>query len=215
LYKIEKRPCGLLLTFSGTIGKAEMTCWLIESERQLVNMCGTFGVILDARKLALLNGEAQALMVEGQAMYKKKGMIRSAVAVANPMVTRQLKRLAEQSGIDAFERYVDTHECWDWAGVAVAWVRDGMDPDAFLASPADAQRPGLPGSSLPRRVHGARPCDPGFRIGAVPNSGFAGRKMRRGSQRLHALAVFRALGLRSWHCRPSLSRHCTCCSRAR
>ena len=116
-----KAPVWFSADFSGTIGKAEMTCWIIESERRLANTCATFGMIVDARKVALLNGEAQALLVEGQAMYKKKGMVRSAVAVANPMVTRQWKRLAEQSGIDVFERYVDTDECWDWQGIAVAW----------------------------------------------------------------------------------------------
>jgi hypothetical protein len=69
-------------------------------------------------------------MVEGQTLYKSKGMNRSAVVLANPVVTQQFKRLAQQSGIYSYERYIDASTVPDWTKTAVAWVREGVDPDA-------------------------------------------------------------------------------------
>jgi len=130
MFKIERRSSGFLLSFSGKIQKPEMSRWLEESKIQLQSASGNFGVIIDMRTLAPIDGETQAVMVEGQALYKKKGMARSAVILANAVVTQQFKRLAQESGIYAFERYIDASVAADWSSVAMAWVRDGVDPDA-------------------------------------------------------------------------------------
>ncbi len=212
---IEKRSSGFLLVFAGTIGRAEMTCWLMDSEKQSAGSHGTFGVIVDARKLELLNGEAQALLVEGQALYKKQGMLRSAVAVGSPAVTRQLKRLAEQSGIGEFERFVDTRKYANWAEVAVAWVRDGIHPDALLAFPSYTFQPGSHWMQLSCRIHRVRPCDLGFRIGTFPHSGCAGRRSWRRRRGIYQMVFFRVLGPRAQHYRASPSWHCPCSTKTR
>jgi hypothetical protein len=130
MYQIEKRPSGFLLTFGGKIQKPEMSRWLEESRSQLAKTSGAFGVIIDMRSLAPIDGETQAVMVEGQTLYKSKGMNRSAVVLANPVLTQQFKRLAQQSGIYSYERYIDASTVPDWTKAAVAWVREGVDPDA-------------------------------------------------------------------------------------
>jgi hypothetical protein len=129
MYKIEKRPSGFLLTFAGSIQKDEMTRWLEESKSQLATASGSFGVIIDMRGIAPLSGESQEILVEGQGLYKKKGMHRSAVILANAVVTQQSRRLATQSGIASFERYIDASRHPDWSGAAVKWVRDGVSPE--------------------------------------------------------------------------------------
>jgi hypothetical protein len=35
-----------------------------------------------------------------------------------------------RSGINAYERYIDASAIPDWTQAAVAWVREGVDPDA-------------------------------------------------------------------------------------
>jgi hypothetical protein len=130
MYKIERRPSGFLLTFAGKIPQPEMSRWLEESKTQLQGASGAFGVIIDMRTLSPIDGETQAVMVEGQALYKKHGMARSAVILANAVVTQQFKRLAQESGIYSYERYIDASMVTDWSDVAVAWVRNGIDPDA-------------------------------------------------------------------------------------
>jgi hypothetical protein len=129
MYKIEKKTSGYLLTFGGLIDEDEMSKWVKESEVALQTAPATFGVIVDMRELKPLTPEAQAIMVNGQGLYKQKGMQRSAVILANAVLTFQFKRLAQQSGIYAFERYIDGSVHEDWAKIAVAWVKDGIDPD--------------------------------------------------------------------------------------
>ncbi|MDX9973842.1 MAG: hypothetical protein RBU21_12740 [FCB group bacterium] len=129
MYSIEKKTSGFLLTFGGVIDAAEMQKWLAESERALSSAQAPFGVIIDMRTLKPLSPDAQAVMVQGQGLYKTKGMQRSAVILNDAVTTLQFKRLAQQSGIYAFERYIDASKTSDWTKVAVEWVKEGADPD--------------------------------------------------------------------------------------
>jgi len=130
MYKIEKRPSGYLLTFGGVIAQDEMERWFAESQVALKGAVPPFGVIIDMRTLQPLRPEVQGVMVEGQKTYMAAGMKRSCVIVANAITAAQFKRLARESGIYAFERYLDAETTPDWTKPAVAWVKDGVDPDA-------------------------------------------------------------------------------------
>jgi hypothetical protein len=121
MYKIEKSPSGFLLAFGGQVTADEMTRCHQESLQALVGATPPFGVIIDMHTLIPLALEVQSIMVEG--------MKRSCAIVPNSIVASQFKRLVEESGIYAFERYIDTSACPDWTKVAVAWVKDGSDPD--------------------------------------------------------------------------------------
>jgi len=129
MYKIELLASGYILTFAGIIGKEEMLAWADESKRRLEKAPTTFGVIIDMRDLSPLRPEAQEIMVATQALYKEKGMQRSVVILNNKATAEQFMRLAQESGIYAFERYLDVSATSDWGKVAVAWVKDGVDPD--------------------------------------------------------------------------------------
>jgi hypothetical protein len=130
MYRIEKVPTGFLLTFGGLIGKDEMLQWLDESLGALQGAVPPFGVIIDMRTLVPLRPEVQATMVQGQKAYMDFGMQRSAVILANVVTTSQFKRLAKESGIYAFERYINAGAVPAWRQVAEAWVAKGVDPDA-------------------------------------------------------------------------------------
>jgi len=41
----------------------------------------------------------------------------------------QFKRIAQESGIYVFERYIDAVTNQDWSKVAVDWVKNKIDPD--------------------------------------------------------------------------------------
>ena len=130
MYRIEKRPSGYILTFSGDIGEAEMQRWKDESERTLAAETATsFGVIIDMRNLLPLKREVQTIMVSGQRLYKDKGMERSAVILSSADVCRQFKNLAVQSGIYATERYIDASSEANPIQKAISWVKAAIDPD--------------------------------------------------------------------------------------
>ena len=80
------------------------------------------------RNLKPLPPEVQEVMVKGQQIYKKKGMVCCSVVLGDSVLTMQFKRLAKEQGIDAFERYVDTSSTANWTDAAVARVKDWKDP---------------------------------------------------------------------------------------
>jgi hypothetical protein len=128
MHKIERKTSGFLLTFADIIHAAEMRDWVAESRQALESENGAFCVIVDMRTLAPLTAEAQQAMVEGQKLYRERGMTRSSVIVNNAVTAIQFRRLAKQSGIYQWERYFDGTQpgCFE---AAVAWGRDGVDPD--------------------------------------------------------------------------------------
>ena len=129
MFKIEKKPFGFKLIFSDSIPVEEMKQWVDDSKKALTGHSGKFGVLVDMRSLKPLKPEVQAVMVEGQKEYKGKGMERSAVALANSVIALQFKRLAQESGIYQWERYVDGSKEEQWEKVAEAWIVNGKDPD--------------------------------------------------------------------------------------
>lgn len=129
MYSITKMDYGYKLVFGNSITKEEMEKWVSESETALANAPAEFGVFVDMRTLKPLLPEVQEIMINGQAKYKKAGMVRSVVILNNPTVTLQFKRLAKESGIYEWERYIDASTITDWEVKGVAWVKDAKDPD--------------------------------------------------------------------------------------
>ena len=129
MYRIERKPYGFRLVFGDAIDVAEMTRWVEDSKKALVGTTGKFGVLVDMRMLKPLKPEVQGVMVEGQKAYKGQGMERSAVALSNAVIALQFKRLAQESGIYQWERYIDASASTEWEKVAEAWIQSGKDPD--------------------------------------------------------------------------------------
>ncbi len=130
MYKIERRPSGYILTFAGLIEAAEMQKWHDDSESKLMTeTSNSFGVIIDMKDLKPLGAEARIIMVEGQKLYKNKGMKRSAVILNSAEVCKQFKNLAVQSGIYLTERYIDASQKKNATEIAINWVKDAIDPD--------------------------------------------------------------------------------------
>jgi hypothetical protein len=106
-----------------------MKDWLAESQRQLAAAPGKFQVLIDMRELKPLDEAAQKIMEQGQRLYKKAGMERSCVILDNFTTTMQFKRLAQRSGIYAFERYITAKVTPDWMNKAMDWLTKGVDFD--------------------------------------------------------------------------------------
>jgi hypothetical protein len=128
VYKIDKTDLGFQLTFGGDMTEAELETWYQESARVLARIHVPFGVLIDMRTLAPLPAEAQKVMVRGQSMYRSSGMQRSCVILEDPITTIQFMRLAKQSGIFRYERYIDASVHKDWQQEARNWIRDAVAP---------------------------------------------------------------------------------------
>jgi hypothetical protein len=130
MYKIEKQPYGYKLTFSGLIKVDEMKAWAKEATTILkAQPTKDFGVFVDMRELKPLLDDAKAAMVEGQVAFKQKGMQRSVVILSTPVIAMQFQRLAKESGIYQWERYLDSQTVKNYEKVGEDWITKGIDPD--------------------------------------------------------------------------------------
>jgi hypothetical protein len=129
MHKIEKKTWGLELTFADVVAKQEMQTWLEESKVVLKTLQPGFGVFVDMRTLKPIAADTQAVMQEGQKLFKAQGMARSVVILAGSIVTLQFKRIAKETGIYEWERYLDSSAVPTWKDKGIAWVRDKIDPD--------------------------------------------------------------------------------------
>jgi len=129
MYSIEKRCFGYRLMFGGFIKAEEMSRWVEESRAALEDAPPEFGVFVDMRSLKPLPVESRPVMEEGHKLYKGKGMVRSAVILNDLVTAMQFKRLAKESGIYAWERYIDAESNPEWEQVGLDWVLKGVDPD--------------------------------------------------------------------------------------
>ena len=102
---------------------------MVESKSALNSAPGKFGVFVDMRNLSPLPSDAKTMMEEGQKLYKQKGMQRSVVVVANAITKMQFQRIAKQTGIYDWERYIDASNTSNWESVGVNWLKNGVDPD--------------------------------------------------------------------------------------
>jgi len=129
MYQIEKKEYGFKLTFGDFIPSDEMGRWLEDSKKALTFPPKEFGVFVDMRTLKPLPPESQTLMEEGQKLYKQKGMSRSVVILSSATVTMQFKRIAKETGIYKWERYIDASATPDWEVKGKEWLVHSTDPD--------------------------------------------------------------------------------------
>ncbi len=130
MYSISRQGYGFQLTFGGSIDLDEINRWREESRKALAAAPKSFGVLIDMRELRPgdLKVNAQPVMVEGQQLYRNAGMERSCVILQSATVTMQFQRLASESGIDAYERYINASAHPDWHTMAIAWIEKKVDP---------------------------------------------------------------------------------------
>lgn len=56
-------------------------------------------------------------------------MQRSAVVLSNAILTLQFKRIAKETGIYEWERYIDASKNPNWEEIATDWLEKAIDPD--------------------------------------------------------------------------------------
>lgn len=129
MYKIERKVYGYKLTFADYIKADEMKKWVDDSKKTLTSAPQEFGVFVDMRTLKTLPQDSQEYMQQGQSLYKQKGMARSVVILSNPLTKLQFTRIARETGIYQWERYIDASAVPDWEKKGEEWLLHKIDPD--------------------------------------------------------------------------------------
>jgi len=129
MYRIEKMSWGYRLTFGGSCPVEEIAKWLEESRKILADQEEEFYVFVDMRTIIPLSREAQVHIQEGQKFYKRRGMLRSVVILSSPVVAAQFRRIAGETGIGQWERYIDASTVPDWEEVGMDWLLKEIDAE--------------------------------------------------------------------------------------
>jgi len=129
MYDIETFNYGYKLTFSGMIKEEEMTQWLLDCDEILKNKINSFHVFVDMRELKVLDHVSKNFMKMGQNLFKRRGMIRSVVICDSLITTMQFKRIAKETGIYEWERYIDSSSSLDFRKIGMEWLLNKTDPD--------------------------------------------------------------------------------------
>jgi hypothetical protein len=68
-------------------------------------------------------------MEKGQKLFKQKGMERSVVILNSAAITMQFKRIAKETGIYSWERYINAAQEPNWEKKGLSWIEKAVDPD--------------------------------------------------------------------------------------
>lgn len=128
MYTIEKTYWGYELTFGGNMSAEEVSQWYRDWAENIEGHLGPFSVFVDMRTLIPLNKEAMQPLSEGQKLARQCGMIRSVVIVQNPATASQFRRIAGDTGINQWERYIDANQVEDWRQMGMDWILQGVEP---------------------------------------------------------------------------------------
>ena len=130
MYKIERNGSVVYQTFGDFVSEEEMTKWIAESEKVLAETKGQkLHVFADLRTLKPLAPAAGELMAKGQEMYRKAGLERSVVILADAVTSMQFQRIGKQSGINSYERYIDASSNPNFKDIGLDWLLHSKDPD--------------------------------------------------------------------------------------
>jgi hypothetical protein len=127
MYSFERTQYGVKLVFSGMIDQAEMARWVEESRPLVASLPDRFCVFVDMRDLKPLDPAAEVHMQAGQRMYRDKGLMRSVVILNSPRLTMQFKRIALESDIYHWERYIDAGKTTNWEEIGLRWLIEAVD----------------------------------------------------------------------------------------
>ncbi len=125
----QSTPYGYRSTISDVLPEAEAKAWF-EDVKRAVGTRSNFGQLIDLRRQKAYGPETNAIIQEAMTYVRARGMQRSAVVLASAVTALQIKRLAKETGMYAYERYIDASADPNWEQTALAWIERGVDPDA-------------------------------------------------------------------------------------
>lgn len=125
----ESTPYGYRSTISDVLPEAEAKAWFEDVKRAVAGR-SNFGQLIDLRHQKPYGPETNAVIQEAMTYVRARGMQRSAVVLSSAVTALQIKRLAKETGMYAYERYIDASADPNWEQTALAWIERGVDPDA-------------------------------------------------------------------------------------
>jgi hypothetical protein len=107
---------------------AEQEQWLQDLTALVPTLDPFYGQLVDLRDLRGICASDPALIEEGMNLVLACGLKRSAVIVSDPVTAMEVKRMAWETGVHEWERYLDASSEPDWERLALDWIDHAIDP---------------------------------------------------------------------------------------
>lgn len=132
VHKIEETKYGYKLVLEGFLQREEVG-QLLETMKVKIRpreKGESFPLLLDMRKSNAFPSDARDLIKQCLLFCKQSGMERNAVVLNSAIATLQARRIAKETGIDRWSRYIDaSSRPDDWEKIAEEWLLRGVDPE--------------------------------------------------------------------------------------
>jgi hypothetical protein len=122
MHRIEQTQYGYKVVFEGFLQRDDAGALLQDMQGTVRKSKKAFAVLLDMRNSRAFPAEAQEILKQAITLFKEAGMERNAVVLNSAIATLQAKRLARETGIDGWIRYIDASSEPEWEKVAVEWL---------------------------------------------------------------------------------------------
>ena len=132
MHRIEETKYGYKLVLEGFLQREEVGQLLVAMKEKIKprEKGQTFPLLLDMRKSNAFPSDAREILKQCLLFCKASGMERNAVILASAIATLQARRIAKETGIDRWARYIDaSSRPNDWEKIAVDWLTHGVEPD--------------------------------------------------------------------------------------
>ena len=125
---IQETEYGYRITFAGFVQQDGAEKLLAAMQSNIRHRPG-FSVLVDMRASRAFPAEAQEIVKKAIFFCREAGMERNVVVLDSAIAALQARRLARETGIGDWIRYIDASSSPDWESVALAWLERGIDPD--------------------------------------------------------------------------------------
>ena len=131
MHRIEETKYGYKLVLEGFLQREEVGQLLEDMKAKIRprEKGETFPLLLDMRKSNAFPSDAREILKQCLLFCKQAGMERNAVILASAIATLQARRIAKETGIDRWARYIDASSQNDWEKIAVDWLTNGVEPE--------------------------------------------------------------------------------------
>jgi len=122
MHRIDETTYGYRIAFDGFLQRDDAGALLADMKSTMRPRQGGFAVLVDMRHSRAFPAEAQEVLKQAILFCKETGMERNAVVLNSAIATLQARRLAKETGISGWVRYIDASSEPEWEGVAVDWL---------------------------------------------------------------------------------------------
>ncbi|MBJ6762446.1 hypothetical protein JGU66_16875 [Myxococcaceae bacterium JPH2] len=120
---------GFRANASGYITPAEANAWFDDLRAKVAIKKGRpFGLMVDIRGQKANPPETQEIIKQAMGWLRQNGMVRSTVVLDSAVARLMMVRMAKQTGVYQWERYLDASKDTEWEAKAIDWIVHGHEP---------------------------------------------------------------------------------------